>query len=436
MAFVGRSAESLGEEDWRALRHEAEILFTPGTSIKEQDLFAGRATQIEKLTQRIRLTGGHAVIYGERGVGKSSLVNIFRYVADTRPGGIQYIRVAATAGDTFHDIFQKIFKRMTVVESGGSRRLADFYENRTITPDDVLLEFENFCQTVTPIIVIDEFDRLSDDGSKALVSDTIKLLSDEAVSATVFVVGVSDAVDDLLKGHESIGRAIAEIEMPRMSDDEIASIIRVRLHRAGMKIGSDALWDMIFIAKGLPHYAHLLGLHAMQAACDRQSLEITESDITEATARSLAEANQSIRESYDKAIYSERKDNIFREVLTACALAQKDPQGKFSAKAVARKLSEITGMDYEVPAFSYHLNEFCEPDRTCILEKSGQTRKFMFRFKEALMEPYVLLEALRQSVLTKALVQKAQPKRQAEMFPSETARPSGQSPRASSSVRR
>lgn len=208
--------------------------------------------------------------------------------------------------------------------------------------------------------------------------------------------------------------------MPRMSDDEIASIIRVRLERAGMKITSDALWDMIFIAKGLPHYAHLLGLHAMQAACDRNSLKIEESDIAEATGRALGEANQSIRESYDKAIYSERRDNIFREVLTACALAPKDPLGRFSAKAVAAKLTEITGMVYEVPAFSYHLNEFCETSRTGILEKSGQTRKFMFRFREALMEPYVLLEALRQSILTKKMVQRAQPKRQGEMFASET----------------
>lgn len=420
MAVVGRAAKNLSDEDWRSLKQEAEILFTPGTSIKEQDLFAGRGEQIAKLTQRIRLPGGHAVIYGERGVGKSSLVNIFRYVADTRPGGIQYIRVAATAGDTYRDVIAKIFKRMTVIEGEDRRRLAEYYEGRQITPDDVLLEFENFCKTVTPIIVVDEFDRMKDDGSKVLVSDTIKLLSDEAVPVTMFIVGVSDAVDDLLKGHESIGRAIAEIEMPRMSDDEIASIIRVRLERAGMKITSDALWDMIFIAKGLPHYAHLLGLHAMQAACDRRSLNVEEIDITEATARALGEANQSIRESYEKAIYSERRDNIFREVLTACALASKDPLGRFSAKGVAAKLTEITGMDYEVPAFSYHLNEFCESSRTGILEKSGQTRKFMFRFKEALMEPYVLLEALRQSILTKRMVQKAQPKRQAELFSSET----------------
>lgn len=416
MSVALRSESSMGDDDWKALRYEAEILFTPGTSIKEQDLFAGRSEQIQKLTQRIRLAGSHAVIYGERGVGKSSLVSIFKYVADQSPNAIHYIRIAATEGDVFRDIIMKIFKRMTVIDGEDKKRLADYYEGREISPDDVLLEFQNFSMASTPIIVIDEFDRITDYPTKVKISDTIKLLSDEAVKATFFIVGVSDAVEDLLKGHESIGRAISEVEMPRMSDSEITDILSLRLQRAGMKITSDALWDCIFITKGLPHYAHLIGLHAMQSACDRKSLQITETDVTEATERALLEANHSIKEAYQRAVYSERRDNIFREVLTCCALAKKDPLGRFNAKAVAAKLKEITGQEYDVPAFSYHLNEFCEDGRNKILQKYGQTRKFTFRFTEALMEPYVLLEALRQSVIKKVDVRKSQPQRQSDLF--------------------
>lgn len=417
-AILGEAA--MTDEDWAALRHEAEILFTPGTSIKEQDLFAGRSQQIQKLTQRIRLAGSHAVIYGERGVGKSSLVSIFKYIADGSKSDINYIRIAATQGDKFRDVILKIFKRMTVLDGENRKRLADYYDDRDITPDDVLLEMQNFALSTLPIIVIDEFDRLADDDTKTKISDTLKLLSDESVPVTFFIVGVSDAVEDLLKGHASIGRAIAEIEMPRMSDEEIIDIISVRLRRAGMKITSDAIWNCVFVCKGLPHYAHLIGLHAMQSACDRRSLTIAARDVEEATDRSLSEANHSIKEAYERAVYSERKDNIFREVLTACALAKKDPLGRFNAKSVAIKLKEITGQDYAVPAFSYHLNEFCEEGRSCILQKYGQTRKFTFRFSEALMEPYVVLEALRQSILNKVDVQKAQPKRQSELFSNES----------------
>lgn len=416
-AILGEAG--MQDDDWAALRHEAEMLFTPGTSIKEQELFAGRNQQIQKLTQRIRLAGSHAVIYGERGVGKSSLVSIFKYVADGSKSDIQYIRVAATQGDKFRDIILKIFKRMTVLDGNAKKRLADYYDDRDIAPDDVLLEIQNFSVSTLPIIVIDEFDRISDNETKIKISDTLKLLSDESVNATFFIVGVSDAVEDLLKGHASIGRAIAEIEMPRMSDDEIIDIISVRLKRSGMKISNDAIWNCVFVCKGLPYYAHLIGLHAMQSSCDRKSLTILEKDVEEATERALSEANHSIKESYEKAVYSERRDNIFREVLTACALAKKDPLGRFNAKSVATKLKEITGQDYDVPAFSYHLNEFCEEGRGSILQKYGNTRKFTFRFSEALMEPYVILEALRQSILNKTDVQKSQPKRQTELFSNE-----------------
>ena len=40
----------MSDENWRVLREECEQVFTPGTSIKESDLFAGRIDQISKLT--------------------------------------------------------------------------------------------------------------------------------------------------------------------------------------------------------------------------------------------------------------------------------------------------------------------------------------------------------------------------------------------------
>jgi Cdc6-like AAA superfamily ATPase len=413
---IVRDSKVMTHDDWSSLRHEAEQLFTPGTAIKEQELFAGRQEQITKLAQRIRLSGGHAVIYGERGVGKSSLVNIFRYVADASPSRVQYIRVAATDGDDYNALFVKIFKRMTLEEGERRTRLSDLYEGKQITPDDVLLEFENFSSATVPIIVIDEFDRLKDHQAKTLVSDTVKLISDEAINATFFIVGVSDAVEELLHGHESIGRALSQVEMPRMSDSEIIDIINRRLKRAGIKITSDAIWDCVFICKGLPHYAHLLGLHAMQSVCDRKALIIERRDIEEASRRALADSNQSIKSGFENAIFSERPDNIFKQVLIACALVQKDSFGRFTAKSVATILSEITGERYDVPAFSYHLKEFCDTARGPILKKMGQTRRFTFRFLEALMESYVILEGMNQKIITNRIVERNRPKRQPDLF--------------------
>jgi len=61
-----------------SLRLRATILttFTPGRPINKLDLLAGREEQISKVLEAVLSPGQHAAIYGERGVGKSSLANL------------------------------------------------------------------------------------------------------------------------------------------------------------------------------------------------------------------------------------------------------------------------------------------------------------------------------------------------------------------------
>ena len=409
---------TMNEDDWLSLRGECEHVFTPGTPIRESELFAGRKPQIEKLAQRIRSPGNHAVIYGERGVGKSSLVNIFRYVADASSNRIQYIRVAGAADDTFTSLFMKVFKRLVSDESGTRTQLSEKYENKTLTADDILLELQDFPLSSLPIIAIDEVDKIADTKVRRQLSETIKLVSDEGIEATFFIVGIADSIADLIEGHESVARAIAEVGMPRMGDDEIKDIIVPRVRRLGLQMSEDALWDCIFIAKGLPHYAHLIGLHACQAACDAKTNTITSDQIKVAEERSIEESGNTIRSIFEDAVYSERTKNIFFPVLLACALVPKDATGRFLASDVARVLSDITGKLYEVPAFSYHLDQFTTKERGHMLDKISEKRPFKFRFREALVEPYILMRGKQAHLISRDIEKKYGPTRQPDLFSS------------------
>jgi GTPase SAR1 family protein len=410
---------TMSDEDWEILRFECEQVFTPGTPIKQSELFAGRLPQIQKLTQRIRSPGSHAIVYGERGVGKSSLVNVFKFIADQNSAKIQYVRIAGVAEDTFTSLFLKVFKRISSESPDGKkRRVADYYVDKTITADDVLLEFEEFPASVTPIIVIDEFDKIANRQVKEEVAETIKLISDEGANVTFFVVGIADSVADLIEGHESIDRAVAQVEMPRMNDQEIIEVIHPRIRSLGLRITEDALWDCVFLAKGLPFYAHLLGLHACQVACDHKKVVIDRGTINEARSRAIGESNSTIRTNFDDAVHSERKENIFFPVLLACALARKDVSGRFLAKDVANVLSDLMGQEYGVPAFSYHLDQFATYERGRMLEKLGTTRQFRFRFREALTEPYIVLKGKEAGILTAEIEKKYGPTRQPDLFSS------------------
>lgn len=54
----------------------ARKVFTPHQPIRSGTLFWGRQKEVQKIIEHLNTPGQHAVLYGDRGVGKSSLANI------------------------------------------------------------------------------------------------------------------------------------------------------------------------------------------------------------------------------------------------------------------------------------------------------------------------------------------------------------------------
>src|SRR5262249_57436566 len=110
-----------------------------------------------------------------------------------------------------------------------------------ITPDVVLQALVESGQQGTLLVIVDEFDRLPAGVDSRLFADTIKVLSDYAAPVTVILVGVADSVDQLIAGHQSVERALVQVPMPRMSDEEIREIVRTRLPKLNLTISPKAL---------------------------------------------------------------------------------------------------------------------------------------------------------------------------------------------------
>ena len=72
------------QEDWNALFFNATQLFTPSSPVAETNLFAGRKVQIRKLCKSVAERGRHSILYGEPGVGKTSLAKLLRYFVPSR----------------------------------------------------------------------------------------------------------------------------------------------------------------------------------------------------------------------------------------------------------------------------------------------------------------------------------------------------------------
>jgi Cdc6-like AAA superfamily ATPase len=93
-------------------RFEINQLFTPSTPVTVAELFAGRLDQMMRITDTIAETGRHAIVYGERGVGKTSLMQIVPFMVPNKVGRVRFCRVQAYPDSTFHSLFNAVFKKI------------------------------------------------------------------------------------------------------------------------------------------------------------------------------------------------------------------------------------------------------------------------------------------------------------------------------------
>jgi hypothetical protein len=124
-------------------------------------------------------------------------------------------------------------------------------------------------------------------------------------------------------------------------------------------------------------------------------MTVDASAVDKAIQKSTSGVQQTILSAYEVAVRSAVKNNLFADVLLACALADTTELGFFAAQDVREPLCKITGKHYDIPAFAQHLNEFSDAKRGNILIKSGTPRLYRYRFRNPLMQPYVIMQGIK-----------------------------------------
>ncbi|MXX86479.1 MAG: AAA family ATPase [Acidobacteria bacterium] len=399
--------DSKHETNWESLFWQVSQVFTPAVPVSEQELFAGRAGQIEKAIDAINQIGQHAVVYGERGVGKTSLANFLSSRLVTHSGERAIApRVNCDATDSFSSLWKKVLTKISVTETsqgpgfGGvaqqkKRTGADVFKaDQYSTPDAVRDLLVRVGKGRVLLVIFDEFDRLTDQPTRRALADTIKGLSDYAVPATITVVGVADTVRELIAEHESIDRSLIQIPMPRMESKELDELLDKGTAKLGMMLEAKARRTIVRLSQGLPPYTHRLALHATRSALRGRRRTITEADTKLAIRDAVENAQQSLRDNYREAVSSPQAGNLFGQVLLACAKAKTDNFGYFAAADVRSPMSRIMGKPYEIPSFARHLNSFCLPERGCVLRKEGEKHRYRYRFTNPLMQPFVIMKGI------------------------------------------
>ncbi|MCL2715651.1 MAG: ATP-binding protein [Alphaproteobacteria bacterium] len=381
------------------LGQEISTLFD-GAPVDEEDLFAGRAAEIRKIIEAVLSRSTHVVLFGEKGVGKTSLANVFWKRFNRTLRSLIIARIQAGPNDTFSSLWGRALEELHAAgASSGKPEYVDFdYDQETWTPSKIRRELQKCAANALPIIVIDEYSELADPDARKLTAHLIKEFYDFSVTTTVILVGVAENISELIEDHQSIDRAIVEIQLGRMSNTELTEIIRSRCARTVMTFTPNAISTINVLSRGLPYFTQTLSRHAALHTIDNRRIEVTENDVDASMGRFIENSQRSFREMYQTAIRS-NQSNFFAQSLLACALAKADDDGFFTANDIVEPYSEIMKDRKRIAHFDKHLLRFSSDGGGNILTRRGSARKQQFRFSNPMMQAYVIIHGIRDGLI-------------------------------------
>jgi Cdc6-like AAA superfamily ATPase len=282
-----------GAHDARALIRDA---FTPSQPVNDRAMFAGRRELLEKLIVAVEDQRLHFVLYGDRGIGKTSILHVLSDLA----ADAEYLVCYISCGDrmTFSDFARRIAQRIPLLYHAdyapGSAEIEQGLHLADILPKDAV-DVSLFSEQLGRlsetrlIIMLDEFDRVETDDFRRSVAELIKNLSDKAAPAQLVIAGVAADLTELIAQIPSIRRNVIGVLVPNMADEEVNEMLAIAERRAGISVAPEARELIGLASLGLPYLVGLISQHAALIATDRGENAIAKADVREAIRKARAE---------------------------------------------------------------------------------------------------------------------------------------------------
>ena len=301
-AMASDDVEGSGEAPTLA-RARMALRDTLGASqpVISRDRFSGRHDALQQLIAAIEQQRVHVVIYGERGIGKTSLVHVF---ADTAREA-RYIVLYGSCGTDgrFDEIFRAFAAKIpmlyhrsvlpTTAEVEQALHFDSLLPEGSFGPREVSDLFADVVGTRV-VLILDEYDRIADPNFRRDVAELIKNLSDRAARVQLVLTGVASNLDELIGFAPSIRRNVVGLPMRPLNLIEVGEILRLGEEGAGLHFTDEAVAMIATMADGSPYLVRLLGHRAGMAALDQRRAQVDETHCRTAVERVLTDWNATL----------------------------------------------------------------------------------------------------------------------------------------------
>ncbi len=280
-------------------------IFSPSAAIgfETSQLFIGREPLIAGALSSLERPGGSIVIFGERGVGKTSYARIVLHalqgdMSSFRPkaregkkkykgiwcevdGGVRtteglfyrLLNPNLKRASSFAGVFPKVASEIkhkydrldpTLVLAKRTKK-GDANEHQ-LAVHGIFEEAEQLIESlygdICPVIFVDEMDQLDD--KKGLG----KIIKSRSISFAL--IGISDNFEELVDDHPSVTRKISgQFLVPRLNEDEVRSLFSnatsvAKGQGADIRFQSDFLAAIVEDSGGLAGRCHLIGAQILK----------------------------------------------------------------------------------------------------------------------------------------------------------------------------
>lgn len=396
---AGDQLSSRNTDRSAAARIKLRGAFTPSQPVTDRRMFAGRIDVLTTLIRSIEDQRVHVIMYGERGIGKTSLVHVLTQAAQDA----RYIVVYCSCGaaSTFDEIFRAVAADVPLLfhrgfaptadeaEKGGT--LADLLPASTLTPRLVADLFAKLTGTRV-LVVLDEFDVCESADFRRNIAELIKNLSDRSIRTQLVIAGVAADLTELVEHIPSIRRNIFALQVPKMTAAEVNHLVENGEVLSGIAFDKVATDFIVFVANGSPYLASLLSHHAGLAAIDKGHAKVTVDDVSTAVDQALTEFRGRISKHSLIQIDQTAKTGV-RHVLGVMAGAALFNNGRFDG----RDVDALYPSAANAATFKATIEDLAA--KQILLETHEDEHGRGYRFSEEAVPPYLWILAAQKRFL-------------------------------------
>lgn len=370
-------------------------VFTPSTPVS-RNFFCGRTNEVERILTAIVSSKSHILLFGDRGVGKTSLAQYVSSILVDKQYKEKRIEYRCGRTDSFGSVMNGVFQKLNIsvpvsrsVSSSASGDMSIIGGSRASTEE--VQVYSNFDTPswvveklidVNVVITIDEFDTIPVKEDKEKFSQLIKLLSDAHSSCVLIIVGIALSAAELLEGHMSVARSLAEVSLPRMNDEELEDIINKGEARTQLRFEPAIKSEIVQKSMGFPYFTHLMALRSAEEAVVNDIQVVSHDVFLNGLKSAINNIEQTLKDTYDYVA----GDNTFKKSLLYCAALIGD--GPFKASALREKYQELHGEPVDQLQVNNAISKALSDTPDTMLRK---VRKGVYFFNDPRMPVYITM---------------------------------------------